>query len=452
MNAMNPPHVAVVGGGLSGLAAALACVDAGASVTLLESRPRLGGATWSFEHHGGWYDNGQHVFLRCCTEYRRFLDRLGVSDKVVLQDRLRIPVVGPGGQTALLSRSDHRAPFHLAASLSRYPYLSPLERARAMLAALALRRLDPDDRALDERSFGDWLAEHGQHGRATDALWNLIALPTLNLRAGEASLAFAAMVFRTGLLVDAGAADIGYSRVPLAALHAEPAARALHDAGARVLIRAPVVGISCTADAVDGVVLADGRVDADAVVLAVPHDAAADLVPHDAAPDAARWHELGTSPIVNVHVIFDRRVTDLPFAAGLGTEVQWVFDRTDSAGLASGQCLAVSLSAADAYLGRHAGELADAIVAGLRDLFPHARAARVVDTLVTRERAATFRAAPGTRRRRPGSRTMVRGLTLAGAWTDTGWPATMEGAVRSGRAAAAIALAESSVDPSRAVA
>jgi squalene-associated FAD-dependent desaturase len=449
---MNRPHVAVVGGGLAGLSAALACVDRGATVTVLEGRPRLGGATWSFEHRGAWYDNGQHVFLRCCTEYRAFLDRIGATDNVVLQERLRIPVVQPGGQTAVLTRSDRRAPFHLAASLLRYPYLSRVERARAVFAALALRRLDPDDRVLDERSFGDWLADHGQHDRAMDALWNLIALPTLNLPARQASLALAAMVFRTGLLDDAGAADIGYSRVPLAALHAEPAARALLDAGARILTRAPVVGISWTGDAVDGVVLADGRVDADAVVLAVPHDAAADLVPHDAVPDAARWHELGTSPIVNVHVIFDRAVTELPFAAGLGTAVQWVFDRTDTAGLDSGQCLAVSLSAADAYLGRSAAELSGAIVAALRDLFPSARTARVVDTLVTRERAATFRAIPGTRRLRPGARTAVRGLTLAGAWTDTGWPATMEGAVRSGRRAAAAALAECSLDPSRAVA
>jgi squalene-associated FAD-dependent desaturase len=446
------PRVAVVGGGLAGLAAALACADRGAAVTLLERRPRLGGATWSFERSGASYDNGQHVFLRCCTEYRAFLDRIGSSGNVVLQDRLRIPIVSPGRETAVLTRSDHRAPLHLAASLLRYPFLSPRERVGAVLAALALRRLDPDDPALDASTFGSWLAKHGQREHAVGALWNVIALPTLNLPADEASLALATMVFRTGLLLDADAADIGYSRVPLRTLHGDAAARALVDAGAAIHTGAPVAGVSCTGDGVDGVLLADGRVDADAVVLAVPHDAVAQLLPDGAVPDAARLVDLGTSPIVNVHVVFDHPVTDLDFAAGVGTPVQWVFDRTDAAGLDAGQCLAVSLSAADDSIGRNAAELSEGIVAALRELFPPARTARVVDTVVTRERAATFRAVPGTRRLRPGPRTEVRGLTLAGAWTDTGWPATMEGAVRSGRAAAAAVLDDVALDPQRAVA
>jgi squalene-associated FAD-dependent desaturase len=321
-----------------------------------------------------------------------------------------------------------------------------------VLAALALRRLDPDDPALDASTFGSWLAKHGQREHAVGALWNVIALPTLNLPADEASLTLAAMVFRTGLLLDTDAADIGYSRVPLRTLHGDAAARALVDAGAAIHTGAPVAGVSCTGDGVDGVLLADGRVDADAVVLAVPHDAVAQLLPDGAVPDAARLVDLGTSPIVNVHVVFDHPVTDLDFAAGVGTPVQWVFDRTDAAGLDAGQCLAVSLSAADDSIGRNAAELSEGIVAALRELFPPARTARVVDTVVTRERAATFRAVPGTRRLRPGPRTEVRGLTLAGAWTDTGWPATMEGAVRSGRAAAAAVLDDVALDPQRAVA
>jgi len=438
---MSAPRVVVVGGGLAGLTAALACADGGATVTLLERRPRLGGATWSFEHKGLWFDNGQHVFLRCCTSYRELLERVGATDRVVLQDRLAIPVIRPGGRTAWIRRGGGRPPLHLARSLLAYRHLRPADRVRIGRAALALRRLDPDDPATDRRSFADWLGEEGQSRAAIDGVWDLIGLPTLNLPASQASLAQAAMVFRTALLSDAGGADVGWARMPLARVHAEPAARALAEAGANVLTRVVVDRVVTTPD--DGVagVEADGhRFDADAVIVAVPHEAAAGLLPPGAVPDAGRLVELGTSPIVNVHVVLDRVVTDLPFAAGLDSPVQWVFDRTESSGLPEGQCLAVSLSAADAYLGLPSRELADRIVAALRALFPAARDARVVDTVVTREHAATFRAAPGQRSLRPGARTGVDGLVLAGAWTDTGWPATMEGGVRSGLTAARAAL------------
>jgi len=445
---VNRSRVVVVGGGLAGLSAALACVDAGASVRLLERRPRLGGATWSFERHGAWFDNGQHVFLRCCTAYRDFLARIGASDGVVLQDRLSIPVVSPGRPVEVIARDALPAPLHLARTLLRYRHLTGPERWSAVRTALRLRRLDPDAPELDERSFGEWLAAQGQSPRAVDGLWDLICRPTLNLPSADASLALAAMVFRTGLLSDSRAADIGYARVPLAALHAEPAARALRAAGASIHTDTPVVGIARGVDgAVCGVDLDDGYVVADAVVLAVPHRAAAALLPHGAVPDSDRLSELGESPIVNVHVVFDRRVTELELAAGVGTPVQWVFDRTAASGIEEGQCLAVSLSAADEQIGRPAAQLSSGIVDALRDLFPPARAARVVDTIVTREGAATFRAAPGTRRLRPPARTAVPGLYLAGAWTDTGWPATMEGAVRSGTAAAAAVLADVGAPP-----
>ena len=181
---------------------------------------------------------------------------------------------------------------------------------------------------------------------------------------------------------------------------------------------------------------------ADAVVVAVPHTAVAGLTTGlaELADLAVVGERLGVSPIVNVHVVYDRRVTDLEFAAGVGTDVQFVFDRTAGAGLERGQYLAVSLSAADPYMDLSSDEVKATVVAGLADLFPPARAARVVDALVSREPAATFRGVPGTRSARPPSATAVPGLVLAGAWTATGWPATMEGAVRSGNAAARHAL------------
>ena len=174
-------------------------------------------------------------------------------------------------------------------------------------------------------------------------------------------------------------------------------------------------------------------------MLAVPHPQAARLVPPRAAPDRDRWAGLGAAPIVNVHVRYQRRVTELEFAAALDNPVQWVFDRTPPG--AGGQYLVTSISAAEPVLRTSAAELGRIQLAALADLFPAARRTPVRDVFVTREPRATFRQGPGTRRDRPAAATRLPGLALAGAWTDTGWPDTMEGAVRSGRQAADVVLA-----------
>jgi squalene-associated FAD-dependent desaturase len=448
-----PYHVAVVGGGLAGMAAALECADAGLQVTLLERRARLGGLTWSFRHDGRWIDNGQHVFLHCCHEYLSFLERIGASGDVYTPGRLDVPVVAPAAQPGghprigRIRRSSMPAPLHLVASLARYRHLAPRERARLGQAALGLRRLDLSDPALDNESFGAWLARHGQKPDAIERLWDLICIPTVNLPAAEASLAMAAKVFQTGLLTSRLAGDIGWSRVPLARLHGGRASLALARAGVEVRLGAAVVGIEPGWT----VRFTRGELEADAVVLAVPHTVAPDLLPPGSLPLQDRLADLGTSAIVDVHLLFDRPVTAWPMFAGVCSPVQFVFDRTESSGLepgpASPQYLAVSLSAADALLSRHPGDLISSTRAELTRLLPEASTARLLDGLVTKERAATFRAAPGTARLRPQPRTAHRALAVAGAWTDTGWPATMEGAVRSGRHAASVILQELSGYP-----
>jgi hydroxysqualene dehydroxylase len=437
-------RVVVIGGGLAGITAALDCADAGAEVTLLESRFRLGGAAYSFSRDGLRADNGQHVFLRCCTAYRSLLARLGATDSVALQPRLAIPVLAPGRRRPAWLRRAPRlpAPLHLAPSLARYPFLSVAERVGVVRAMAALDAVDPDDPAADRRSLGDWLAEHGQGPAAIDAVWGLIIRPTLNLDPSAASLAQAAQVFQTGLLRDAAAGDVGYARVPLSGIHDVAARRALAAAGVEVRLRAGVTAITPEADGGFAVEISGApTLAADALVLAVPHDRAARLLPPGALREPGRLAAVGRSPIVNVHLLYDRRVLKLPFAAGVRTPVQWVFDRTASAGIDRGQYLVVSLSAADAELGMTVDELRDRFVPALAELLPPAREARVENLFVTREHSATFRAAPGARANRPGPRTELPGLALAGSWTDTGWPATMEGAVRSGHAAAREALA-----------
>jgi uncharacterized protein with NAD-binding domain and iron-sulfur cluster len=476
-------RVVVLGGGVAGITAALDCAEAGAKVTLLEVRPRLGGAAYSFERDGLWLDNGQHVFLRCCTAYRALLERLGSSSRVSIQPRLEIPVLSPGAKPARLRRSMLPAPLHLAGALARYPHLSLRQRAAAAWAALALGRLDVGEASgwegLDRVTLGQWLDEHGQGPASVAALWDLVALPTLNLPAAEGSLALGAFVLRTGLLGRNDAGDIGFHLRPLQETLGEPAARLLGEAGVDVRLGVRAEAVDWGAERVErvewaGLVVPDrgasrarafaresgptdetelggggalrvrasgGEIEADAVICAVPHDRARGLLAPLLGAQAERWTGLGASPIVNVHIVYDRRVCEQGFAAGVGTPVQYLFDRGDAAGLSDGQYLAISLSGAAREMELPAECLGERYVEAMRELLPRAREAQVRSVHVSREHAATFAARPGTQALRPAARTGVPGLVLAGAWTDTGWPATLEGAVLSGHAAAREALA-----------
>jgi len=438
---MSAPEAIVVGGGLAGLAAAIELVDAGARVTLLEARARLGDATWSTQLEGLQVDNGQHVFLRCCQAYRGFLRRLDVEDRIALQSRLELPVLVPGGGRAWLRRHRLPSPAHLAPSLLRYTPLSWRDRLRAARAVQRLSGLDPRDPTVDATRLGDWLAAEFGNPEPLERFFELLVRPTLNVPAREAGLGLVAFVFQRGLLEQPDAADIGWSTVPLSELHAGPAQALLRSAGARVQLRSPVDAIEYGSAGRPAVRVQGTRLEADVVVLAAPHEETAALLPEAAGVDRAALQRLGRSPIVNLHVVYDRPVMAQPFVAAVGSPVEWVFDRTHSAGLAGGQYLALSLSAADAWMGRSRDELRCVFQPALEALFPAARHARTLQFFATCERAATFHQGPGTLALRPGPRTALPGLFLAGAWTDTGWPATMEGAVQSGVTAARLALA-----------
>jgi hypothetical protein len=438
------------------------------------------------------------VFLRCCTAYRGLLDRLGMAAHAPLQPRFDVTVLAPGKQ-AELKRRRLPAPLHLLPALLSYPFLNFSERMRLALAALAFRRLDEQNPKTDELSLGDWLAAHGQDERTRRVLWDLFSVSSLNVPGDDASLALAAVVVKTGLLGDADAADIGVPALSLGELHGAAAQRLLGRLGATVRLQAKVASIEPKGDqflirlageegtdaasrapdtmagsAIGGAAGASGGSGGDvppgeqsggsspreatdllcdAVVLAVPHEQAAKLVPPGALPAETvdGWAGLGAAPIVNVHVIYDRKVMEVPFAAGVDSPVQWVFDRTRISGLheratagqhSAGQYLAISLSAADEYANRTVAELREQFVPALAELLPAAREATVTEFFVTREKRATFRQVPGTAKLRPRAATDLPGLVLAGAWTDTGWPDTMEGAVRSGLNAV-IALHES---------
>ena len=461
MSGLGGQRVVVIGGGLAGITAALDCADAGARVTLVEVRRRLGGAAYSFERDGMRLDNGQHVFLRCCAAYRALLARMGSERHVAVQERLEIPVLSPGRPPVMLRRGTLPPPLHLAGALARYPYLKPAQRFSAALAARALSALDPSDPELDKRTLGDWLSDLGQNEHSLAALWDLIALPTLNLPAAEASLALGAFVFQTGLLASADAGDIGFHVGTLADVIGDPAEAALREAGVEFRLgwraqrlRRVETGFEVergtgaaraepedeepaqAGDADANVDTGDG-LGADAVIVALPHARAAGLIEPLLPQHAQAIRGLGSAPIVNLHVVYDRVVCEEPFAAGVGTPVQYLFDRSAAAGAPPGcQYLAVSLSGADREMQMSVDALREQYLPAIEQLLPRARGAKLESFLATREHAATFRAVPGTAALRPGPDTGVAGLALAGSWTATGWPATLESAVLSGHAAA----------------
>jgi squalene-associated FAD-dependent desaturase len=431
--------VAVVGGGLAGIAAACELAEAGLKVTLVEKRPFLGGRAYSYldKRSGIEVDNGQHVFLGCCTEYIRLLKRLGVWHKVHLQKRLRVRVIDKVWGESVLESQSLPPPLHLLPSLLRFRSLSPVEKAGAAYAMARIRSLDRAARPdLDGITFADWLRAHGQTENAIRGFWSLIILPTLNGDITTVSADLALMVFQEGFLRDRNGANVGWARVGLSALLGQAAREYIESRGGDVRLGEGITGLR----------LEDGRAavsgpgqEAEYVVLAVEPRSLTPLLPRTLReePFFGRIGHIDTSPIVNVHLWYDRQVTDMKFAAFLNTPLQWVFNKSRLWGQeGDGQYLDVSLSGAREFLDMPTREIVGLFSRELQSLFPLARTAQLGRALVVKQRDATFAARPGVSRLRPGQRTPVGNLFLAGDWTDTGWPATMESAVRSGLLAA----------------
>jgi len=444
----------VIGGGLAGISSAIGLADAGLDVMLLESRQWLGGATCSFGRRGLTIDNGQHVFMRCCVAYIDLLARLGVAASSPLQDRFDLTVLG-SDDTARVRSSRLPAPLHLARSMARYRLLSASERRKAASAAMALQFVNADR---DDRSLGDWLAQHGQDEWCRRAFWDLLSLSALNVAADRADLPLAAAAISTALLAGRGNADLGVPLVPLSQLHSNPAAALLRQlkVSVRLGVRAEAVRVrpaggyevrlasAVPPSAEREPVYEHGptQINAAGIVLAVPAWEVAALAPDALAAEAARWASLTPSPVVSVHVIYGSRVTKLPFAAAVDSPVHWVVDKTTSAGLHAGQYLAASVRSANSRVDTPVADLRAEMLPALERLFPAASKAAVTDFFVTRERRATIAHVPGSRHARVPADGQLPGFAIAGAWTDTGWPDTMEGAVRSGRSAAQKVIAE----------
>ena len=411
-----------MGGGLAGLAAGLELVDAGHEVTLLEARPTLGGAVQTLPERAADPaappDNGQHIALGCCTAYLSFLERVG-SASSVRRERLALPVVGEDGRVAVMGEGP--------LPLLRYGHVPLRDRVRIALVARRLGTIDPA--SVEDETFGGLLRRLGQSQAAVERFWDVFMRPALNLPSDEAAASLGVFTVQTALLAGKGASDLILPVAPLGEMHGDAAGRALEAAGARVELRTKVEALEEGA-----AVLADGsRVEGDAFVVALPAPESADLLGE--APPA-----IEDSPIVSVHLQFDRQIMEPLMAALLDSPAHWVFDRGRLTGAppAVGQYLTVVSSGVPGLVETRGRELVE-LMRG--ELTSRLGPADLLWSRVSREPRATFAARPGTSARRPGAATGRPDVARAGAWTATGWPATMEGAVRSGRAAARHLLA-----------
>ena len=436
-------RVGIIGAGLAGLAAGVELADRGHQVEVLERRPWAGGATYSFrdEQTGDEIDNGQHVFMQCTTAYAAFLERLGTLGLTRRQQRLSVPVFDEAGQ-----RSDLRAanlPFglHLAPSLLRYRHLGWRQKAQIVRAFLAIRRLRREERErLEGLTFAQWLRERGQTNDTVRDFWDFLVIPTLNCRADQASASQALFVIEEGFQRSPVAAALGVAAVGLSELHVDPAVRAIEERGGTVSTRTPIERIEVAAGRAEALVLRDGeRREFDACVSALAPWRLLPLLPDDVRGEGAlgALARFEPAPILNVHLWFDRPVAGFDFAAFVRSEVQWVFNRSRAGGEdeAQRQHLVISISAPGELFALGNEALRERLLPQLRAALPAARGAELLHWRVVKEPEATF--VPSAGLERPGPRTPLANLFLAGAYTDTGWPATMESAVRSGLAAAA---------------
>lgn len=437
-------RVVVVGGGLAGMAAALRLAAAGCEVELVERRPFLGGRAFSFRDPdtGAVIDNGQHVLAGACRRLRAFLAEIGSPGGAFeRQPKLGIPILDGRGRCASLTTSRLPAPLHLLPALLGYTHLTARDRLRVARDVRALARAR--DRAeMEDLPLGDWLAGRSVSRAAIERFWEPLVTPALNMPVAEANLPLTAFFLDQAVWSGPQGGALWLPRVGLSEALGTPGSRALETAGVAVRLGERATALAVEDGRIAGIVLSGGgALEADAVVAALPPREADRLLP--ASLPERGYSAIGAVPIVNAYLWYDRPVLGQAFAGTFGSPLQWVFDRDRLLGRerSGGPCLGISLSAAAEWIDLPKEEIAARLDGAVERVLPARRSARLVASAVVKEPRATFRADAGCARRRPPTAGPVVGLWLAGDWTDTGWPATMEGAVVSGERAAAAALA-----------
>jgi len=430
-----PPNVAVVGGGLAGLAAACALGSTGFRVTLFERRPYLGGRASSYQHPGTGevVDNCQHVLFGCCTNLVEFYQRIGVDDKIHWFDQMTF--VEPGGRATVMNESGLPAPLHTAPAFLRFPFLEIIDKvaiARALAALIPLPLRD------NGHSFLTWLQNHGQTETSIERFWKPILVSALNEEIDRVSVSSAGQVVRESLK-SPNARHMGVPQIPLTDLY--DAARAyIESHGGEVKFRASAESFRTELSHVQ-LGVAGKEQPFDYVVLALPFDGLASILPNTSAAQPLRdsLSRFETSPITGIHLWFDREISELEHAVLLDRTIQWMFHKSKlqkRENNGHGSYVELVVSSSKSLVDKSKQEIVDLAVEELREFFPAARQANLVKSTVIKEIHATYSPKPGIDLNRPPPETIWPRVFLAGDWTATGWPATMEGAVRSGYLAA----------------
>jgi squalene-associated FAD-dependent desaturase len=435
--------VAIVGGGLAGLSAGCALADSGFRVTLFERRPYLGGRASSYEHPGTGevVDNCQHVLLGCCTNLLDLYRRFDSEDKIRWFDRLTF--VEPGGRQSQIGPSFLPAPLHTAPSFLTSSALSLADKIAISRAMLALAR-SPLHIEETSEDFLSWLKRHRQTPGAIERFWKVVLVSALNEDLDRMSVRYATQVFRESFLKSAAAGKMGVPTVPLTELYSTGAYY--------IRARGGDVQLRCSIDSIEqsdeGVRLraATQEFAADSAILAVPYYLLPKMLPAGslAEPLTRQAESLESSPITGIHLWFDREITELDHAVLLDRTIQWMFHksrlldrhRNNGAAPATGSYVELVVSSSKSLVEKSRGEIIDLALKQLTEFFPRAADAKLLKSTVIKEIHATYSALPRSDRFRPGAVTPWPHIFLAGDWTATGWPATMEGAVRSGYAAA----------------
>ncbi len=441
----------MIGGGLAGLSSAVALAEAGHHVRLLEKRPHLGGRAASYVLPGVEHvDNCQHVTLGCCTNLEDFYRSVGAAEKIRFFDRLLF--ASPDGRRGSMKSSPLPAPLHMAFSFAAFPLLGWADKRAIARALLAIVRGGGRPRDLSNDGAGvtmlAWLQSHRQTDRAIQRFWEVILVSALDEELDRMDAQYGIDVFWKAFLSTRGGYRVGIPCVPLGNLY-DGCRIAIGQRGGEVLLRVGVRGFQVTGNQVTGVEREDGLVaTGDYYVAAVPQDILPELLPADLVermPVFSNLSKLRTSPITGVHLWFDRKVMNEPFLTVLDSNTQWVFNKTRLYGEGAergGQYLQLVISASYNLVPRSRQEIIELCLNELREVLPATREATLVKGTVVKETSATFSPAPGSDRWRPAQKSPLDRLFLAGDWTSTGWPSTMEGAVRSGYLAAEAILSE----------
>jgi zeta-carotene desaturase len=452
---MSSKSVIVIGGGLAGLSSGVALAEAGFRVRLLEKRPHLGGRAASYVLPSGEHvDNCQHVTLGCCTNLADFYRRVGAADKIKFFDRLYF--AAPNGRRGVMRAAALPAPLHMAFSFATFPLLGWADKIAIARALLTIARSGgrPAD-SLPSASNGgigvtmlSWFQKHRQTDRAIRRFWEVILVSALDEELDGINARYGIDVFWKAFLSTRGGYRVGIPRVPLGVLY-DGCKDAITKRGGDVQLRAGVRGFVVTDSRVEGVEREDGSVEtADYYVAAVPQNILPEMLPSEVVerePVFSNLSKLRTSPITGVHLWFDRPVMSEPFLTLLDSTTQWVFNKTRLYGEGAengGQYLQLVISASYNLTQRSRQEIIALCIDELREVLPATREAVLVKGTVVKEMCATFSPAPGSDRWRPKQKSPLAGLFLAGDWTATGWPSTMEGAVRSGYLAAEAILSD----------